>query len=179
VSAVEIRNVWHRRDPDLERDVELFWRSNKALPPGADVGTRLSELTAVAYLDNRIVGVSTASIRPIDFLRCKLAMFRVLVAPEARIRKVASDLTLFTRNLLETWSRENPDQEVMGMGAVIQSRALVENDRNAIYPDSKLVFIGYTQEGFQMRVYWFAHATVSKYWPGGDSQAPAGKEQPS
>ena len=42
------------------------------------------------------------------------------------------------------------------MGAVIQSRALVKNDRAAIWPDSKLTFVGYTQEGYQMRVYWFA-----------------------
>jgi hypothetical protein len=177
MSEIEFRNAWLRQDPDIERDAERFWRANHALPPGVDSRTRLAELCAVAYSDGQLVAVSTAAIRMMDFLRCKLAMFRVLVARDTRLNQVASKLAVYSRDLLEVWAKDNPDQAVMGLGAVIQSRLLVEHNPYAVYPDTKLAFIGYTQEGYQMRVYWFAHATISKYWPGEDSDAAAGKER--
>jgi hypothetical protein len=99
-------------------------------------------------------------------------MYRVLVSRDARIQDIASRLAVYSRDLLEAWSRDNPDQQVMGMGAVIQSRDLVKNIPEAVWPDTKLAFIGYTQEGYQMRVFWFAHATVSDYWPGDDAPKP-------
>jgi len=179
VSEVVYRTAWHMGDPAIERDAELFWRANRALPSGSDTGARLSELCAVAYLGDELVGVATASIRTIDFLRSKLAMFRCLVAPSARNNQVASRLGVYSRDLLEAWSKANPDEGVMGLGAVIQSRALVKNNPYAVYPDTKLAFVGYTQEGYQMRVYWFAHATISKYWPGDDGMRPAASEHPA
>jgi len=172
VSDVVLREAWRKGDPSIERDAELFWRANRALPHGVDVGNRLSELCAAAYVDGQPLAISTSSIRNVDFLRTRLAMYRVFVSPDARVAKVASKLTLFSRDVLEDWSREHQREVVMGMGAVIQSRALVKNDRAAVWPDSKLTFVGYTQEGYQMRVYWFAHATVSTYWPGEESESP-------
>jgi hypothetical protein len=168
MSEIVYRNAWRLGDPAIERDAELFWRANKALPSGTDAGARLSELCAVAYRGEELVGVATASIRAIDFLRTKLAMFRCLVAPSVRNSQVASRLGVYSRDLLESWSKANLDEGVMGLGAVIQSRALVEHSPYAVYPDTRLAFVGYTQEGYQMRVYWFAHATISKYWPGDD-----------
>ncbi len=177
MSELTYRPAWQRHEPLIERDAEQFWLANNALPPGTSAETRLSELCAAAYSENQMVAVSTASIRMIGFLRCKLAMFRVLVAPDVRIQEVASKLAVYSRDLLEAWSKENIDQGVMGLGAVIQSRVLVKNIPEAVYPDTKLAFIGYTQEGYQMRVYWFAHATVSTYWPGDDTVPPAGRGQ--
>jgi hypothetical protein len=177
MSELTYRTAWQRRDPQIERDAEKFWLANNALPLNTSAEARLSELCAAAYSGDQMVAVSTASIRTIGFLRCKLAMFRVLVAPDLRIQEVASKLAVYSRDLLEAWSKENPDQGVMGLGAVIQSRVLVKNIPEAVYPDTKLAFIGYTQEGYQMRVYWFAHATVSDYWPGDDTIPPAGREQ--
>ena len=173
MSDVVLRQAWRKGNPSIERDAELFWRANHALPQGTDIGNRLSELCGAAYVDGQPLAISTSSIRNVDFLRTRLAMYRVFVSPDARVAKVASKLTLFSRDLLETWSREHQDEGIMGMGAVIQSRALVKNDRAAIWPDSKLTFVGYTQEGYQMRVYWFAHSTVSTYWPGDGAESPA------
>jgi len=169
---IELRSAWQLNDPAIERDAELFWLANRMLPAGVDAGKRLPELCAVAYRGDQAIAVSTASIRLIDFLRCKLAMYRVLVSRDARIQDIASRLAVYSRDLLEAWSRDNPDQQVMGMGAVIQSRDLVKNIPEAVWPDTKLAFIGYTQEGYQMRVFWFAHATVSDYWPGDDTPKP-------
>jgi len=166
MSELVLRPAWRLEDPAIERDAELFWRKENALPEGTDVAPRLGSLCAAAYFDDALIGVTTATIRPIDFLRCKLAMFRCLVSRNARVQQVASRLTVFSRDLMEAWARDNPGEEVLGLGAVIQSRALVEHSPWAVYPDTRLAFIGYTSEGYQMRVYWFAHAKISTYWPG-------------
>jgi len=166
MSEIAYRDAWHRKDPVIERDAELLWRAQEALLRDADVGARLGEICAAAYRGSQLVGLATARIREIPPLRCRLAMFRCLIVPEARLAQVASRLTVFARDLLEAWSKDNPNEAVLGLGAIIQSRLLVEHNPYAVYPDTKLSFIGYTQEGYQMRVYWFAHARISKYWPG-------------
>jgi len=163
---IDLRPAWRLADPRIERDAELFWQRERLLPAKADVTARLADVCMAAYDGDSLVGLTEARVRPIDFLRCKLAMFRCAVAREARVRKIASRLTVESRDLIEAWSRENPGEEVLGLGCVVQSRKLAENDRWAVWPDTKLAFIGYTAEGYQMRVYWFAHAKISPYWPG-------------
>jgi hypothetical protein len=61
---------------------------------------------------------------------------------------------------------------VLGLGAIIQSPVLVEHSPYAVYPDTRLAFIGDSQEGYRRPIYWFAHARISKYWPG-DMEAAA------
>ena len=177
MSELTYRTAWRRRDPQIERDAEQFWLANNALPANISAEERLAELCAATYSGDQMVAVSTASIRMISFLRSKLAMFRVLVAPDFRVDQVASVLAVYSRDLLESWSKAHPDEGVMGLGAVIQSRVLVKNIPEAVYPDTKLALVGYTQEGYQMRVYWFAHATVSDYWPGDNMQPAADRGQ--
>ena len=112
-----------------------------------------------------MVGVSTAVIQHLPFLRLTLAMFRCAVSPDLRSHHVATETTLRSRDLLETWAAAHPEEAVMGVGIVVQSRLLVESDRHAVWPNTKFSFIGYTPGGYQMRVYWFAHATVSDFFP--------------
>ncbi|SRR5258706_6532687 len=166
MSDLVLKPAWHLADPAIERDAELFWRALKNPAARFDVDARRAELCGAAYLGGKLVGISTAEPRRIPRLRCKLVMYRTLVSREVRKQDIASKLAVFSRDLLETWSRENPQEEILGVGAVIQSRALVENIPLPVYPDTKLSLFGYTQEGFQMRVYWFAHARISTYWPG-------------
>ena len=175
MSEIVLRPAWRRQDPVIERDAELLWRDLKILPPTADVGVRLAELCAGAYRDDALVALSTASIRYVGTLRCKLAMYRCLVAPKERMHRLATAITNFSRELLETWSLDNPQEEIQGLGAVIQSRELVEVQPFAVYPQTGLSFIGYTQEGFQMRVRWFKHARVSTYWPGDPDTVASGQ----
>ena len=165
-AAVELRPAWRLSDPAIERDAEIFWKREGVLGPRADVPKRLSELCMAAYVDGEVVGLTSAAIQQIDSLRCKLAMFRCAVARTIRSQRVASQLTLATRDLLEAWSRDNPDEEVLGFGCIVQSRVLVENHRWAVWPDNHLAFVGYTPRGYPMRVYWFQHAKIAPYWPG-------------
>ncbi len=163
---VEYRAAWRRGDPRIERDAELLLHRERTLRPEANAAVQMANLCAAAYIGDEMVAIAGANIRLIDFLRGKLAMYRCLVARNARRQGIGTALTVFSRDLLETWSREHPVEEVWGMGAIVQARLLVETQNWAVYPRTKLGLVGYTSKGFQMRVYWFAHARISRYWPG-------------
>jgi hypothetical protein len=163
---VEYRPAWKRSDPVIERDAEILWRCEKALRPTANVTTNLSSLCAAAYRGNELVATALVSARPISNLRCRLAMYRCFVAREMRERGIATGLTIFSRDLMEAWSREHPSEQILGLGAIIRSRMLVQNLDMPVYPKTKLALVGYSRRGFQIRVYWFEHARISKYWPG-------------
>lgn len=158
--------AWQRHDPAIERDAELFWHKEQVLPKSADVGARLAGVCAVAYSGNRLIGVTSARIRQINFLRCKLAMLRCVVARGPKQRDTGYQLTAYSRDLLEEWARNNPAEDVRGVGTVVQSRRLAAAWRSAYCPRTKLALVGYTAQGYPMRVYWFAHARISREYAG-------------
>ncbi|HVT24794.1 MAG TPA: hypothetical protein VHD95_09220 [Rhizomicrobium sp.] len=164
--AVDCRAAWRLKDSRIEGDALKFWEANGMLPPNAAVEDRLAQICAGAYDGDEMVAVATAAIREVDFLRSKLAMFRCSVSRTSRLKRISTTISLFSFDLLEQWSKENPEEQVMGIGAVIQSRGLVEHDNHAVWPDTKLTFVGYTKEGYQFRVRWFAHGTIPRLWPG-------------
>ena len=170
-----IQTAWRQNDPTLQADAKTFWERLNLLPHGASAEKRLQELCAVAYMGDAVAGVSTATIQHLRSLRLKLAMFRCAVSPDARSHHVATETALLSCGVLEQWSAAHPEDAVMGVGIVVQSRLLVESDRHAVWPNTKFSFVGYTPNGFQMRVYWFAHATVSDYFPEPGTRAAAGR----
>ena len=163
---VQIRPAWRLADPVIERDAELFWRRERILPPGLDLGQRLSEIVLAGYDGDTLVGLVTARIRFIGFLGVKLAMMRVAVASDKRQKRLATILQAEARELLEQWSAKNPAEEVMGAGTVTQTRAF--DDRGparGFLRSSHLGFVGWTANGEPMRVAWFEHGTIPRRRP--------------
>lgn len=162
----DFRPAWEIADPAIARDAIAFWQRNNMLPSKTTVDDRLKQIVAGAYDGDTMIAIATANIRQVDFLRANLAMFRVSVDRNTRQKRVSTALSLYAFDVLERWSLAHPEAELMGIGTVIQSRALVEHDNHAIWPDTKLTFVGYTNEGYQFRVRWFAHGTIPRFWPG-------------
>jgi hypothetical protein len=160
------RPAWRLGDAAINRDAIAFWDRNNMLPAAASLEERLAQVVAGAYDGDKMIAIATANIREVDFLRARLAMFRCSVDRETRERRLATAISLYAFDVLERWSLAHPDEQLMGVGAVIQSRALVEHDNHAVWPDTKLTFVGYTNEGYQFRVRWFAHGTIPRFWPG-------------
>ena len=163
---VELRLAWRRKDPAIERDAELFWRKEQLLPKDADVGTRLGELCMAGYDGDELIALSTARIRYIDFLGVKLAMVRIATARDKRKNAVGLFLLAQTREKLEEWSAANPQEAVMGMGTITQTREWDERGpARAFGRDARLGFIGWTANNEQMRVAWFDHGTIPRQRP--------------
>lgn len=159
-SSVEIRAAWRREDPELERDVIAFWRRLDILPSGVAPEARAKELCCLSYADGEVVGVSTATIEVLPFLRARFALMRVAVSPEHRRRHLALEILKSTRTVLERWSLEAPQEKVQGVAAVIQAANIEEMKRLPTWPRSGLNLVGYTEDGQQIRVAWFDHARL-------------------
>lgn len=160
--TLEIRPAWQLHDAGIERDSELFWRSQRLLPLTADISERHRELCVAGYDEHSLVGLTTARIRYIGFLGVKLAMVRVAVSQDRWQQHVGATLTEATRDLLQEWSLNHPQEEVLGIGSVTQVKNFPPGARlPAFRPGSRMGFVGWTANGEQFRVAWFEHATIA------------------
>ena len=163
IPGLELRPTWRLRDPRIEADAIDFWRRLDILPADVRPEQRASELIAVVYKDDRIVGVHTAVVERLEQVRARLAMFRSAVDPDHRRGHVSSALTLYSRALLETWSRENPHERLAGIGTVVESQQLIEAAKTPYWPTSRLILAGFLPDGRQLRISWFEDFRLDLY----------------
>jgi hypothetical protein len=153
--------VWQRRCPAAVEDVKVLWNRLGALPQTVSAEERAHELCAAAYWDGGLGGVSTVRMGSLPSLPyCRLGFLRILVAPEHRLEGIALKLCLFSRDVLEKWSQDNPKEKLLGMAATIESPALAEQSKRPLWPQTGLNLVGYTPKGEQIRIVWFAHARL-------------------
>jgi GNAT superfamily N-acetyltransferase len=151
----DLRPAWRRRDPTIEADAIDFWTRLNLLPPKVDPEQRARELAAVAYVGDRIAGVTTVALARVEQVRARLGLLRGAVDPEFRRRHVGLALLFFTRALIERWSMEHPHERVAGLGAVIQNPDLAAWEKQPYWPKSRFGLIGFAPDGNQIRVSWF------------------------
>ena len=170
VLNVQFVNAWLKEDWKLEADAKAFW-TKLGLISAEERERRVKELCAVGYLDGQVVVVSTVTVSPVPQVRAKLGMYRCAVDPDHRRQDLAERISGYTRQVLEMWSVENPQEKVLGYGAIIQAPELMRKGLEPIWHDwgTDLVLAGYTQRGEQIRVGWFRHAKL---------EGPAPAEEP-
>ena len=156
-----ILTVWQRRCPAAVEDVKVLWNRLGALPQGISAEERAHELCAAAYCDRNLVGVSTVRMGSLPSLPyCRLGFLRIHVAPEHRVEGIALKLCIFSRSVLEEWSKDNPKERLLGMAAIIESPLLDEQSKRPLWPRTGLNLAGYNAKGEQIRIVWFAHARL-------------------
>lgn len=166
MSDVVFKSGWRKNDAEMEEDAKTFWGTNRAgrLPPRVDVNERARELCAIAYRDSTPIGVSTAKIMYIEQFRSLMAYYRCSVASEFGREPLSWRITDFSRETLERWSLEHPEEKVMGLMAVMQSKTLVTRYPQ-VFGVVNMTFTGFTPAGYPIRVAWFKHATIPTDWP--------------
>ena len=160
VKPFDIRPAWRLDDPEIARDAVAFWQRMQILPPGVQPEDRASELVAVAYANGEVVGVATAQLAQIKTLRGRFAAYRCAVDPAHRRQGLARALTVFSRDLLEQWSLQHPEEKVLGLAAVVENPDLAARLREPVWPTLRLNLAHFLPDGRQLRVAWFAHARV-------------------
>jgi len=155
-AGYELRPAWRRDDPEMTADAIAFWRRLSLLPAGVTPEERAKELAAAAYRDGALAAVTTLQLGRLDQVRARVAMLRGATDPDHRRSHVAQALAIYTRDLIERWSAEHPEERIAGMGAVIESANLRGREKEPVWPTTGLNLIGYTPEGRQLRLYWFA-----------------------
>jgi len=164
-------NAWRADDRKLQADAKAFWAKLNLI--GAEERERrASELCAVAYVGGKVAGVSTVTLTIMPNVRARLAMYRCAVEPDFRRQDVAERISGYTRQVVESWAIANPEEKVLGFGAVIQAAELQRKGLEPIWHDwgVDLVLAGYTQRGEQIRIGWFRHVRLD---PAPQAEAPA------
>lgn len=149
--------AWQRNDPALERDAIAMWTEMKILPPSVRPEDRAKQLVALAYADDRLVGITTAEIQPFAPVRQRFAFMRILMRPEAEKSGISVPLTVACREELRDWSAANPQEQVAGYAAIITAAGY---GKKPVLP-AGLTLVGYTPDGHQIRIYWWDHFRIS------------------
>jgi len=153
-----------RVDPSpalLEKVVEL-WVTQRVLTD-EQAGKRTAELLFVA-VDNAndgIAGVCTTYLATPPALRMPLWHFRTFVAPEYRRNDIAFHLLHLARDFHETQYVEGIDTRGRGLYMEIENPIIQRHRNEAVWPSSKMVFIGYNAAGHHCRIHYFPGTRIA------------------
>jgi hypothetical protein len=158
--ALEIRTAWRLDDPQIEADAIEFWTRLGLLPAAIPPEQRVKELVAAAYRGGRLIAVSTAAIEWFDHLRARFAVLRGATDPEHRRSRAQLALAVPSRQALERWALDHPEEKLAGGLAFVNAAEWGDFAKMPVWPESELTFIGHASDGRQVRVAWFDHYRV-------------------
>jgi hypothetical protein len=162
--AADIVTVWRKDDPDIVSHATALWDRLGVLPQGVSAQNRAAQLCGAAFIDGALAGVSTIALGVLPQLKTRFGFFRCLVVPELRQRHLARKLAVHARHTIADWSKENPQEKVLGMVSVVENPKLVETCRQPVWSapgiENGLMLIGHSLRGHQIRVSWFEHARL-------------------
>lgn len=145
--------AWKKRDPKIEADVLAVWRAHNILPAHANVEERLKQLCVIAYAGEEVAGISSVEMAIYPPLRRVFGFFRAFTLPQFGRQDIARGLAVHCRDVLRDWSLAHPEREISGMMAIYQAQGMGRRPVGV----SGLTLIGYTPEGYQVRLKWFDH----------------------
>lgn len=147
--------------PELESEIVEFWSAHRMLPPEADARERAKQVVLIARHQGKIVGLSSADVVKYRQLNDNVFfLFRMVVLPQFRIPGIESKMIVTTREILEAFAETQTANKPIGMLTFVENPQLIAKRREAVWPASKMVFIGNDKAGRQIRVYYFKGATI-------------------
>lgn len=150
-----------RQSTLIEKVIEL-WLAHKVLSE-PQARQRAEELLFVA-VDERneaIAGVCTTYLRTPPALKLPLWHFRTFVGPEYRQKDVAFHLLHLAIEFHESRFASGADNSGRGLYMEIENPIIQRHRNEAVWPSSRLVFVGYNARGDHCRVRYFPGARIS------------------
>ena len=143
-----------------EQDVVDFWVREGAMPEPV-ARERVGEV-AVVVLDDaqRLVAVSTVYLRRHPRLGMDLWHLRGFVAGEHRRSALGYVLLYGVKDHLEERFLSGADTRAAGIIGEVENEILKKVKNEAVWPTSRFTFIGETERGDHLRVYYFPGARV-------------------
>jgi len=155
----EFENQWILQSEQTRQEVIDFWNTHKLLKPDVSAIERAKEVVWVVRTPSKsIIGVSTAFKAHFKQLHNSFYVFRCAIAPDFRIPGLLAKILVDTRDFLESIHKNDPDPCV-GILTFVENQGVNAN-RRAVWPASKMVYIGSTANGKQIRVYYFKGARI-------------------
>jgi hypothetical protein len=152
-------NVWKQDVPQIKKQAIAIWRQSPVIDP-ASMEDRARQIVFVAKNDRgQVVGITTAYKAYVKQMQNFFYMYRCLVVHEYSTPGLETKLTILTRDFLESVYRSEKDH-IIGLMAIVQHPKLKEIGK-AIWPSTKLTYIGNTSEGHHIRVYYFPKVKIN------------------
>src|SRR5688500_2211342 len=160
IKDLVFENMWGRDASPIRANILNIWMQH-SVPKGLKAEERLRQLVfVVKNKRGDVVGLSTAFKSYIKQLRNHFFVFRLLLIPEYRVAGLTSKLLVLTRDFLESiHASANPDTPI-GLITLVENEELKQHRNEAIWPASRMVYIGNSKEGHHIRVYYFEGARI-------------------
>lgn len=155
-------NLREDRQPRRVEQAMALWLEHKVLTE-TQARKRAEELLFVATEEksDRLVGICTTYVGTPPSLKVPLWHFRTFVAPERRRSNIAFHLLHLAIEFHETQFIAGADTGGRGLYMEIESPIIQRHRNEAIWPSSKMVFVGYNARGDHCRVRYFPGARIS------------------
>jgi len=162
VAQARIEVCWEQRHtPELQEKVAAFLQREGALKDPARAAERAGHTAAIAYdKEGNIVAELSAQARVVEQLDNKLWHIATYVAPSHRGASLPADMTIAVRDYLEGRFLAGQDDDVIGIFAIIRSRAWQYRRNFAVSEKARLAFIGRNKAGDNVRVFYFKGAHI-------------------
>ncbi|MGV8995415.1 MAG: hypothetical protein ACOH12_00525 [Parvibaculaceae bacterium] len=157
-NGVSYLPAWRLDSARYEADAIAMWSEMGALGAGVRPEERAKELAALAYRNGQLIGITTAVLHHYPPLRQRFAFMRMLLRPDAAQDGIDVPLAVEFRETLRQWSRDNPSELVAGCGAIVLAGTEKYAERPVL--ETGLALAGYTDEGHQVRVFWWDHFRI-------------------
>lgn len=161
LEGFRIDNVRESGDNRLiDKAIEL-WLSERALSE-VEARRRAGQLLLVATCENtgRVAGVTTTYLKDHPVLRLPLWNMRAFVAHEFRQHDVGYHMLFATREYHEKQFVSGNDTRGRGLYMEIENPVIKKYRNQAVWPRSRLVFIGLNRRGDHCRVSYFEGARI-------------------
>jgi hypothetical protein len=160
--TLNIETVWQKTTPALRQEITDFWEANRMLPAGTDAGERATQAVQIVRSpEGAIVGLTTADVVQFKQLNNNVFyLFRMSVLPQFRAPGIESKLIVDTRDVLEAYASKATVNKCIGMLTFVENPQVIAYRTWAVWPASKMVYIGSDSKGRHIRVYYFKGAKI-------------------
>lgn len=153
-------NVWEKQVFERQ-EIKTIWRQ---FSPDLDDFMAEERLKQIVWLVKnefqQVVALSTAYPAWIKQLRLYMYAVRLLIVPGYRIPGLMSKLMVDTRDFLEA-NRSGLEGEMpQGIITLVENEKLKRMRNEAVWPVSRMVYIGNSKKGHHIYVYYFKGALI-------------------
>ncbi len=156
-----IENVWEALTPELEAEVLAFWEECGLVRTETDLRKRAQQAILLARdIRRKVIGVATVFNTFVQRLNNHVYVYRTLVAPPFRKIGVAISMLQTARDFLNDRYREGIDRTCIGLMFILENPELGKQFKQAIWPRTGFIFLGYNRKRQQVRIFYFDGAVI-------------------
>ncbi len=153
--------VWSNVDSELTTELTAFWIRENALPAGASAEQRAQQVACIARdEEGAIAGVCTLYKQLNQHIGHPFLYYRSLVRSDQRQYGVARQLIVQTWDHLNRLAVNGAVDGSIGFCTIVENEILQTHKREAVWPLSRLIYIGKNNQGHHIRIRYFDGASI-------------------